>query len=110
MSDMKALDQLRERVTAGTVVHVINHDYTPGSGDQKVLSVSDNLYGTGRPGYISSGETRGKRYHFTWPTPDDDFETDGNELRIYNPSHAYVHGNRAVKLTMRFEFDSREEK
>lgn len=104
MKNMTALARLRERVTAGTIVHVTNHDYSPGSGTRTVLSVSDNLYGTGRPGYISSGEVSGKRYHFTWPVEADDFEADGDELRIYNPSHAYVHGNRAITLTMKFEF------
>lgn len=108
MKDMTALTRLRERVVPGTVVHVTNHDYLAGSGTRKVLSVSDNLYGTGRPGYISSGESKGKRYHFTWPSPEDDFEVNGNELRIYNPSHAYVHGSRAVTLTMRFEFGKGE--
>ena len=102
MSDMKALAALRESVTPGTVVQVVNHDYMPGSGTRKVLSVSDNLYGSGRPGYISSGETKDERYSFVWPQDGDDFEVDGNELRIYNPSHAYVGGRRTISLTMKF--------
>lgn len=108
MSDMKALAALRESVTPGTVVRVVNHDYTPSSGTRKVLAVTDNLYSSGRPGYISSGEVKGKRYYFAWPTETDDFEVNGNELRIYNPSHAYVYGSRAVTLTMRFEFGKGE--
>lgn len=103
MSSMQDLQALMQRVVPGVVVHTTNHDYIKDSGTSRVTRISDNLYGTGRPGYESKTAGSGKLWHYVWPEENTDFEVLGNELRIYNQKHSYT-GGRAIILTLRFEF------
>ncbi|MDQ1041519.1 hypothetical protein QFZ75_008021 [Streptomyces sp. V3I8] len=96
---MAALVALIDQVAPGWTVHHTSQEANEGGGTAVVDHVSAHLYGGG-PGYTSK---QGKRssYH-VWPTEGADFEVDGLTLRVYNPSHAYVNGRRALTHEFRY--------
>lgn len=94
-----ALNALIEQVQPGWTVHHTSHEANEHSGLATITRVSASLYGSG-PGYTSAEGKR--RSYYMWPTEGDDFEADGLTLRIYNPSHAYVHGGRALTHEFRY--------
>ena len=66
-----------------------------GGHDGVITEVSNNMFGTGEAGYHSEGKG-GRKSYYCWPKEGSDFEIDGLTLRLYNPSHAYVGGRRAI--------------
>lgn len=95
MSNLEALRDLIERVSPGWLVDTTNHDYINDSGTSIV---------TANTGTILRGEGTGgakRSWYMSWPLPGEDFEMDGNTLRIYTPYHAYT-GGRAIVLMMKF--------
>lgn len=99
-----ALAALIAEVQPGWTMDVTNHDYPADGGRHVVTEVSTNVHGSG-PGLHSRRKRTGRpatASYLIWPTPERDFEVEGRTLRIYNPDHAYVHGNRALILEMRF--------
>ncbi|MBD3004567.1 hypothetical protein [Streptomyces sp. 5-10] len=113
---MDALRELWERVEEGWRVKVTNHDYAMDGGERIVtlkFTMPDQTYRAdgrthlirkGGPAFLSR-EVNGRRREFRHelPVEGDDFEVEGRTLRIYNPSHAYVHGGRAIVLTLEFQ-------
>jgi hypothetical protein len=98
-----ALRALIDQVQPGWTVEHTNHDYITGSGRSTVLSLSDNLHGSGEAGYTAKLDrpvrNQGRTFTTTslaWPKEDADFEVHGLTLKIFNPSHAYAGGRRAL--------------
>lgn len=113
--DMEALGALVGRVEVGWTVDVTNHDYIKDSGVRVIESLfttpdqtyrwkgEDHLMRKGGPGYIARGRGKDRRaFRYQFPVEGDDFEVEGDTLKIFNPSHAYVYGNRAITLTLVF--------
>lgn len=113
--DTAALRALIDRVEPGWRVSVTNHDYIKDSGERVVTRTfiapdqtyrhegKTHLTREGGPAYMSREVGGGRReFRYQWPVKGDDFEVDGLTLRVFNPSHAYVHGGRAIVLTLTF--------
>lgn len=98
---LSALAALVEQVAPGWTVDITNHDYITASGRKVITAVRESLYGGG-PGFTDRAEKGRQEGYYAWPSEGDDFEVDGLTLRVYNPSHTYVGGRRAITLTMVF--------
>jgi hypothetical protein len=110
--DMEKLRGLLTQVEAGWHVKVTNHDYVKGSGERVVTRVYEirdqtfqhegetHLIRAGGPAYASRDMRSGQGFYYQFPVEGEDFEVDGLELCVYNPSHAYCGGNRAIVLTL----------
>lgn len=109
--DMKALAELIERVQVGTFLQSVGYDANTGESFGHVTHVSDDLYRSGRAGIIhtlnkpvrNQGRTFTSGY-LMWPQEGDDFEIDGDTLKMFNPSHPYVGGRRAIVSKVTFTF------
>ncbi|MFJ2778139.1 MULTISPECIES: hypothetical protein [unclassified Kitasatospora] len=105
--DMRKLRELIEEVRPGWRVEVTNHDYIKDSRQTTVTHLLDDVYGSGRPGYIAridgpAVKSQGRSFttsYFTWPQDGDDFEVQGLTLRRYRQSY----GSRVCALTLKFE-------
>lgn len=102
-SDMTALAEFIARVQEGTRVEVYGHGANEGRRTGTVTQLSDNLYGSGKPGCIHTLDkptySQGRRFtsgYITWPVESDDFEIVGDTLREYRYS-AYT-GGRALSV------------
>lgn len=96
--EVAALEALARLVRPSDRVYVYNHDYIGGSGEREVTDKTDGRIG------LRSTDRGARSSWFGWPDERSDFEVDlaRRVLRVYNPSHAYVHGGRAVVLTLSF--------
>lgn len=112
-SDMNALQALIEQIEPGWTVDVTDYDYGAHSGRRTITrtyTMADQTYRhegrthvarKGGPAYNSKGPN-GREYYYQFPVEGDDFEVDGLTLRIFNPSHAYVGGRRAITHEFRY--------
>jgi hypothetical protein len=99
------MDELREligTVTPGTRVTITNHDYTNDSGTGTVEKIDSHGLLTRRDKPLKSQGRSFRTSYLGWGSPDMDLEVEGRTVRVYNPSHAYVGGRRAIILTLEF--------
>lgn len=99
--DMAALAELRERVTPGMRLRIINHDYANDSGTATVDEVTAEVVHVKLDKARHSQARKYTRSYISWPKEGDDFEVSGTTLRIFKPYHAYT-GGRAIIRTYRF--------
>lgn len=91
---MDPLKELIQTITPGMTVKVTNHDYIKDSGERTVDRVTSST--------LFTKDSRGRSHYLQWEMPGRDYEVHGRTLKIFNPSHAYVHGNRAIVLELEF--------
>ena len=94
----QALQELIRTVKVGDRIDLVDHDYYKHTGPRVVTGVTDEMLHTQRT-------RNGVGSYMRWPTdgdPTQDFEVEGRTLKIFNPKHAYVHGNRAIVLELTF--------
>ena len=88
-------------ITPGTRVKTVGYDANDHGGMSTVERVSDKEIHFRLDKAVRS---QGRTFRTSCLRLDmlEDYEIDGRVLKIYNPSHAYVHGNRAIVKTIEF--------
>lgn len=101
--DMTALAEFIARVQVSTRVEIYGHGANEGRRTGTVTQLSDDLYGSGKPGCIHTLDkavhSQGRAFksgYITWPVEGDNFEIVGNTLREFRYS-AYT-GGRAISV------------
>lgn len=98
---MDDLKELLRTVTPGMRVQETGHDANTYSGGSTVERITDKeiRFRLDRP-----VKSQGRTFRTSYLRLDtlDDYEVHGRTLKIFNPSHAYVHGRRAIVSEMTF--------
>lgn len=98
---MDELKELLSTITPGTRVKTVGYDANDPGGMSTVLRVTDReiTFKLDRP-----VRSQGRSFGTSRLGLDtlEDYEIEGRVLKLYNPSHAYVGGRRALTKTLEF--------